>query len=84
MVLAAGTDGSWYWGHTGWHWTMGLHGLLWALLIAAALFAVVALVRSSTRKGADGGNSALAVLAARYAQGEIDRGEFLERKRDLA
>lgn len=71
------------WDHTSWYGVMGFHGIFWLSLLALAVFVVVivfGLLRRS-RTAEDG--SALAVLDTRYARGEIDRGAYLERKRDL-
>lgn len=81
-------DGSWFWG-------MGLHGLFWLVLLGLVIAAGVALVRylwrstSPTRPGAgEAGagprSSALETLHLRYARGEIDRDEYLVKKKDLA
>jgi putative membrane protein len=90
MLVDAGNGGGpWHWGHGGWDWAMGFHGLVWLLFLALVVFAVVLLVRAATRgaspalAGADG-RAAVAVLDARYARGEIDRDEYLERKGDLS
>jgi len=48
------------------------------------VFSAVALIRSPKRALGERETSAKALLDARYARGEIDRGEYLERKRDLA
>ncbi len=77
------------WGHMynydyGWGWGMGIGMLLfWTLLIAA----IVALLRVSSRHDAgprrDREKTALDLLKERYARGEIEREEFLQKKRDL-
>lgn len=82
------------WGHDGaWTWMMGMHGLLWLLFVILLVVGIVLLVRVLWRGGAGahshagGGRtaeSALAVLEARYAKGEIGRDEFHEKKKDLA
>jgi putative membrane protein len=95
-LVQAGSDGApWYWDHVMSGWAMGLHGVFWLLLIALILVVLVIASRSGFRgsvssgvdpglaPGADG-SSALAILGARYARGEIDRGEYLERKKDLS
>lgn len=71
----------------------GLGGvLLWGLLIALAIALIVWLIVSLTsrRKGAPAlpaapaaKSSALAILEERYAKGEIDRDDYLQRKGDL-
>jgi len=75
------------WGHMGdygWGWGgmgMGLSMLVfWGLLIVG----IVLLARYTGRSG-DGGRekSALDLLKERYARGEIEREEFLQKKKDL-
>ena len=82
LVLARANDANWYgWDHSGWYWAMGLHGILWLALVVVA---IVVLIQFSRRglPGAD--NSAKSTLDIRFARGEIDRGEYHEKKRDLA
>ncbi len=78
------------WGHMGdygWGWGgigMGIGMLLfWGLLIAA----IYLLVKLASGYGSGPGHrhekSAIDVLRDRYARGEIEREEFLEKKRDL-
>lgn len=73
-------DGSWT---QGGHWLgFGLHGLIWLLLIGAVMITVIWAVRAApARQTADG--EAREILDARYARGEIEREEYLARKRDL-
>jgi putative membrane protein len=80
----------WYGGYgpgmSGWGWGLmgGLHGLFWLILLALAGVALVALVRYLWRGGAEAaGSSARRVLDERYAKGEIDRAEYLQRRQDL-
>lgn len=72
------------WGHGG-HWLgFGLHGLFWLLLAAAVATAVIWAVRTSSRQPAAApGGDAREILDGRYARGEIDREDYLARKRDL-
>ena len=73
-----------YWHHMdGWSWGIGLFGFLFLALLITL---VVWLVWSASRPGAPPerrSSSALEILDARYARGEIDRDEYLERKADL-
>ena len=95
-LVLAGTDSApWYWDHAMSGWAMGLHGVFWLILLGLIVAVLVMAARSGLRGGvpsgtelglapaADGG-CALAILGARYARGEIDRGEYLERKKDLS
>ena len=85
LVLVGANDAPGYWwDHTGWYWSMGLHGVFWLALIALVITAAVVLIRSSNRGFARAEGPAKVALDARYARGEIDRGEYLERKRDLS
>lgn len=54
--------------------------VLWGLVIAGIVMAIRWLVQQGRGGRAD---AALEVLRERYARGEIDREEFLARKRDL-
>lgn len=73
-------------GYDGMPWSGGMFGggifmlLFWVLVIAA----VVALVAWGMRAASGrAGNSALQILEERYARGEIDREEYLAKRRDL-
>ncbi len=77
-------------GYHGWDamgWMMPFGGLLWLLFLVAVVAAIVWLVRGSRQSGETagrGGHSAgLDILEARYAKGEIDRNEYLQKKQDL-
>ncbi len=73
---------------------MGLHGFFGLFLAIALIIAVIALIRYLWRGDAPSHNhpytvatgpgTALTVLEARYAKGEIERDEFLLRKQDLS
>jgi putative membrane protein len=64
-------------------WWMPFHGVLSLLFLALVIAGIVALVRSP-RDGRHGRRSSgLAVLEERYARGEIDREEYLQKKHDL-
>jgi putative membrane protein len=65
---------------------MFLHGIFWL----AVLVGIIALIVTFVRRGDPGRNgpddrrgSALAILEERYARGEIQRDEYLEKRRDL-
>ena len=74
--------------HDGWYWWMPFHGLLWLLMVAAVIVGVVVLIRYLWHGGgpsgpAPGRSAALDQLDERYARGEIDRDEYLQRRRDI-
>ena len=68
-----------YWGHMWFGW------LFWIVIAGLIIWAVIALARKGS-----GGNqlvkpqeTALDILKRRYAQGEISKTEFEEKKKDL-
>lgn len=87
----AAADRPEYW-HYGWDWGWGhmLFGFLMMVLFWGGLALVVVLaVRwlgggSTDRAVPAGGKTALDILQERFARGEIDKGEFEERKRVLS
>ena len=67
---------------------MPFHGILSLVVFALAIVGIVALVRSifgsNTRVMPGGGRlPGLEVLEERYAKGEMQRDEYLQKKRDL-
>ncbi len=85
LAFMSANDATWGgWDHMGWSWAMGLHGVFWLAPIALLIVAAVILIRSSSRASAGAEGEARTALDGRYARGEIDRGEYLEGKRDLA
>jgi len=77
--------GSHMWGADGmgWGWFMGLHGIFNLLIIGLIIYGVFYAIRTFSQKDNGSGGQALDVLSTRYANGEIDRDEYLQRKRDL-
>ena len=71
----------------GWGWGMGFGMIGMVLFWALVIFGIVVLVRrlggSSASAGPPPSKTALDILNERYARGEIDKQEFVERKRDL-
>lgn len=71
-------------GPMGWFWPMGMI-LFWVLMIIV----VVLLIRGfrtskgSVREAGPAAESALELLKKRYARGEINKEEYLEKKKDL-
>ncbi len=76
--------GTWMMGGSGWMWLMPV---FWIVFIGLIIWASVALIRSSSESRSQGSlkvDSALEVLKKRYAQGEICKEEYEEKKRELA
>lgn len=82
----------WQWmGSNGWGWMGGMMlfgGLFWLVLLVLGVVAVIGVVRTqgSGSRGSPSTErkpSALDILEERYAKGEVQRDEFLEKKRDL-
>ena len=78
---------SWMMGYGGGWGFMG--GIFWIVILVAGIAAVVSLMRGRSR--GDGyppyeerPPSALNILEQRYAKGEIQRDEYLQKKQDLA
>ena len=65
-----------------WHGFGGAMWILWILIVVA----VVWLAAAATRRDRDSGRrekSALEILEERYARGEIERDEYLQKRDDL-
>lgn len=73
-----------HWGEYGYGWGMGIGMLLfWGLLIAAIVVLAKGFRGSAACEMREREKSALDILKERYARGEIERGEFEQKKRDL-
>jgi putative membrane protein len=71
------------WGWHGW-WPLG--GLIWLAFLGLVVVGLVTVVRWLFRENDPdrrSASSALAILEERYARGEINRGEYEQRRRDL-
>lgn len=79
-------DGGYMMGGSWGAWSL-IHTVFWVLFLVAILVltAVVARSLKGKQSGDDLGSepSALEHLDARYARGEIDRDEYLQRKKDI-
>ncbi|HLF58423.1 MAG TPA: SHOCT domain-containing protein [Alphaproteobacteria bacterium] len=66
-------------------WMIGFHALFWLVVLGVLVAVAFALIRQFSQSSGErrSDSSALAILEARYARGEIDREEFLQRKKDL-
>jgi putative membrane protein len=79
-----GMMGPWMMGGFGW---MAIMPVLWLAFLGLIIWAVVAAVRGSIPSGGQDSSktdSALEVLKRRYAQGEINKEEYEEKKKDLS
>lgn len=78
----------WMWGpYADWWWGLAM-GLLWLAFLTLTIVGIVLVIRSLTRADhrstpATGNETALNVLAERFARGEIDPSEYEERRRLL-
>ena len=81
-----------YYGSYGGGWGVAMMvfgGIFWLAVLAFIIAAVVWFMRSPGRGGQgpspiERGPTALDILEERYARGEIDRDEYLQKKRDLS
>lgn len=77
------------WGYDhGWMmngWGMGGFGfIIWLVILAVFIGGVVWFVRSQPLAGNQRSSTSLDVLEERYARGEINREEYLRKRRDIA
>lgn len=56
---------------------------LWIIIIAVILIAIRVMMKSSTKQSGSQDESPLEILKRRYAEGEITKGEYDKRKKDL-
>jgi putative membrane protein len=76
----------WGYDHMGWMmngWGMGFGFILWLLILATIIAGVVWFLRSQPLAGSPRRSTSLEVLEERYARGEINREEYLQKKRDI-
>ena len=62
---------------------MGFHGLFSIVIIGLLIYGVVAIVGHFSKSGSNTSDPALTALGERYAKGEIERDEYLQKKKDL-
>ena len=62
-------------------WMMALNGLFWLVLLALGVVFVWRL--TGRRSGTEARPSGLDLLQERYARGEIQRDEYLQKRQDL-
>ena len=70
----------------GWGYGWGVaHMIIWVVILIAIIIGIMWLVRSlSANRELPRRGAGLALLEERYARGEINRDEYLEKKRDLS
>lgn len=75
------------WGWSGnWGWWMPFHGVLSLLFLILVIVGISVVVRSVVAGGSSRDRSrsaALETLKERYAKGEIQREEYLQKKHDI-
>ena len=71
------------WSADHWLWALGMHAVFWIVLVVLIVGLVVAFGISRDARPRVAKDDAESVLNVRYARGEIDRAEYLDRKRDL-
>jgi putative membrane protein len=93
--FADASGGLWRNDHMAWSWMSGMHGMFWPmtiLVIVAILFVAFYLGThgEGSHEAAAGfarhqpHGSARDILDQRYARGEIDRDDYLDKKRELS
>jgi len=70
----------WGYGHD---WGMGFGFIFWLVILGVIVAGVVWFVRSQSLAGGQRPFTSLEVLEERYARGEINREEYLQKKRDI-
>lgn len=69
-------------------WGMGFGFIFWLVILALIFAGVMWFLRSQSDPGSqrsrDRRSTGLDVLEERYARGEIDRDEYLQKKRDMS
>ncbi len=71
-------------GGSGWMWLMPLFGIAWFALLVVAIVLVVRWIGHGNGARGASASSARDILDERYARGEIDREEYLQRRNDIA
>lgn len=64
-------------------WMMAAIAVFWIAIIGLAVLLIYRMVRPHSRSVPGAGGSALDLLHERYARGEIERDEYLQKKNDL-
>ncbi len=76
--------GGWQWQWGAWSWSMmAMMVIFWALIVAAAIYAIRAWSGPPRGWGGPPGESAMDILERRYARGEITREQYQQMRDDL-
>lgn len=71
-----------FWPWWSW-WLFPLHGLFSLLVLVLIVFLIASIARRPYRYAGRPRSAALEMLEQRYARGEIQREEYLQKKQDL-
>jgi len=66
-----------------WHWGGGFMMVIWWLLILVGIIFLVKWISDQKSRTREKDDTALEILKRRYADGEISKEEFEEKKKDL-
>lgn len=72
------------WMMDGWSSMGGFGFIFWLLILGVIIGGLVWLLRVRSMPGSGWRDTSLEILEERYARGEIDREEYLQKKRDIA
>ena len=61
----------------------GLMWIFWLLVIAAVVLVIISTINNKNTTGNDIEESPLEILKRRYAKGEIDEDEYIQRRKGL-
>jgi putative membrane protein len=61
----------------------GFMWVFWLLVISAVVLVIISAINNNTRTRNDTEDSPLEILKRRYARGEIDEDEFIQRRKGL-
>jgi putative membrane protein len=64
-------------------WVMAANGIFWLVLVVIAAVVISRFARHGGHMHPGARSSGLDVLEERYARGEIERDEYLQKKKDL-
>ena len=85
LAQAMPTLGPWGMMHDGWFGWWPLGGLICLIVVGLAIVGLIAVMQRllGQRDGSGASSGPRRVLDERYARGEIDREEYLQRRKDI-